>query len=266
MSRLILCADDFALTPGTSRVIAELARSGKLNATGCMVARPGWKTDAALLRDLPAGFQVGLHLVLTEDAPLKPMPRLAPDGRLPGINALGSAARAGALPLDEIAGEVAAQFDRFVAVLGRPPAFVDGHQHAHHHPGIREIVLDATAARAPGAWVRNCADQVAAMLARPFRGKALASAFHSRGLAKAAAARGLACNEGFAGHYGFSGDYAALFPRFLARPGATHLVMCHPGTAEPGDVIGSARVVEAAALRRLDVADVAARHGLAFAA
>lgn len=43
--------------------------------------------------------------------------------------------------------------------------------------------------------------------------------------------------------------------------------MCHPGAdTRRGDVIAAARVVEAAALRTLPIAALAAEHGLAFAA
>jgi hypothetical protein len=106
-----------------------------------------------------------------------------------------------------------------------------------------------------------------AILRRPFSGKAIGSAWHSRGLRKAAAALGLRTNHGFSGHYDFRGDYAALFPRFLRRPGPMHLVMCHPGAGErAGDSIAAARIVEAKALHRMPIADMAGAEGLAFPA
>lgn len=265
MRRLILCADDFAFSPDVSHVIAELATDGKLNATGCMTAMPNWRSDSRLLDRLPPQVEIGLHLVLTLEAPATAMPGLAPAGVLPGINDLARMARRADLPLAEIAVEIGVQIDRFAEAMGRMPDFVDGHQHAHALPGIRDIVLAEVARRAPGAWIRTCAERATAILARPFRGKAVASAAHSIGLRGAAAAHGLSCNEGFAGHYGFAGDYAAMLPRFLARPGARHLVMCHPGAGNrPGDDIAAARIVEAAALRALPIRDMAAAHGLAF--
>ncbi|MFD1788327.1 ChbG/HpnK family deacetylase [Sphingomonas floccifaciens] len=265
MRRLILCSDDFAFSPAVSQTIADLARAGKLNAIGCMAGMPNWPTDSALLADLPPYVEIGLHLTLTEERPLTAMPMLAPDGILPGIGDLRR--RIGHLPLDEIAAEVTAQFDAFMTVMGRPPAFVDGHQHSHALPGIRDIVLAETARRAPHAWLRNPADRLRAMLARPFRGKAIGSALHARGFARAAAAKGLATNDGFAGHYDFTSDYAALFPQFLRRPGKQHLVMCHPGDGlRENDAIGSARPDEAKALRALDITYIAAQEGLAFPA
>ena len=265
MPRLILCADDFAFSTDTSHVIADLAAERRLTATGCMAVFPNWASDARLLDRAPDTLEVGLHLVLTLEAPVTAAPTLAPAGLLPRINDLHRAASRGTLPLAEIAAEIAAQFDRFESARGRAPDFVDGHQHAHALKGVREIVLDEMERRAPDAWVRTCTDSLAALMARPFRGKALASAVHSLGLRRDAAARGVVCNDGFAGHYGFAGDYAAVFPAFLRRPGERHLVMCHPGTAtRAGDAIAGARVGEAAALRRLPIAAMARAHGLAF--
>lgn len=250
-----------------SETIADLARAGKLNAISCMAVMPGWADDSALLADLPDHVEIGLHLTLTGERPLTAMPRLAPDNVLPAINPLGRKAARGYLPLGEIAAEVTAQFDAFIAAMGRPPAFVDGHQHAHALPGIREIVLAETARRAPGAWVRDCRDRLGSMLRRPFFGKAIASAWHSRGLRGAAVAHGLATNDSFAGHYDFAGDYRTLFPQFLRRPGDTHLVMCHPGAGmRSDDTIAAARPREAEALHNWSIADMAAARGLAFPA
>ena len=265
MPRLILCADDFGLSPEISRIIAELAAEGRINAISCMAVCAGWARDSAMLRSLPDTIEIGLHLVLTGEPPLTAMPRLAPDGNLPAINQLARSAILKRLPLDEIRSEISAQFDRFIDEHGRPPAFVDGHQHAHVLPGIREIVLAETARRAPDAWLRNCRDGFAAMMSRPFRGKALANALHSRGLKRAAARHGLACNDSFGGHYDFASDYAPLFPRFLANPGPVHLVMCHPGAGDlAGDTIAAGRKREAAALRTMAMRDIAAEHGLEF--
>ncbi|WP_066722808.1 ChbG/HpnK family deacetylase [Sphingomonas pituitosa] len=267
MSRLILCSDDFAYSPAISAAVVTLARAGKINAISCMAVMPGWAEDARMLADLPPHVEIGLHLTLTEEAPRTAMPRFAPGGRMPRVDPLARTAARWTVPLDEVATEISAQFDAFFSALRRPPAFVDGHQHVHVLPGIRDLVLAETAARAPGAWVRDCTDGTAAMLSRPFTGKAIGSAWHSRGLRAAAAALGLRTNQGFAGHYDFRGDYAALFPRFLRRPGPMHLVMCHPGAGErAGDGIAAARIVEAKALHRLPIADMAVAEGLAFPA
>lgn len=266
MNRLILCADDFAFSTDDSRVITELLQSGKLNATSCMTLRTNWAADSAMLRDVPDSAQIGLHLTLTEEAPIHPN-GFTQDGVMPGIDPLTRLATRGRLAPAEIAQEVEAQFDRFEEGMGRPPAFIDGHQHSHALPGVRPIVLAIARRRAPDAWLRSCEDRLGALLGRPWRGKAIGSAWHSRGFARAAAVVGLRCNQGFAGHYGFDGRFAEALPRFLDHAGPRHLVMCHPGAGtRPGDAIAAARRDEADVLRNISVSDMAARRGLAFAA
>ena len=260
MKRLTLCADDFGHSPGTSAVIAELIRAGRINATCCMALTPSWPSDWAMLRGVVDRAEIGIHLTLTDERPLTAMPRFAPDGAMPRIDQL---ARQRDFPVDEIAAEIAAQFARFTAVAGRPPDFVDGHQHVHHLRGIRDIVLAETRRSAPRAWLRDCGDTLPGMLARPFVLKAIGSAWRGRGFRAAAHRAGLATNDGFAGHYDFGEGYAELFPAFLRRPGSHHLVMVHPGTDDtPGDSIGKARVREAAFLHRSDTAALAGAEGL----
>ncbi len=219
-----------------------------------------------MLRDVPDTAQIGLHLTLTEEAPVHPN-GFTQDGVMPGIDPLTRMASRGQLDANEIRREVEAQFDRFEDAMGRPPAFVDGHQHSHALPGIRPIVLEITRLRAPQAWLRTCEDRLGALLGRPWRGKAIGSAYHSRGFARAAEAAGLRCNRGFAGHYGFDGRFAQALPRFLDHAGLHHLVMCHPGAGtRAGDAIAAARRDEADVLRAVSVSDMAAQCGLAFAA
>lgn len=267
-SRLVVCADDFGLTREISLSIAALARQGKLNAISCMSVCPGLETDAALLRSLPASVQIGLHLTLTDDqVPLTAMPRLAWNGKLPASSDLERQAFMRRLPLGEIRLEVAAQFDRFMDIFGRAPDFVDAHQHVHTLRGIREIILAETSRRAPRAWVRSCVDRTGAIFSRRFAVKSMINSFQSRSLRRAARNMGLACNDSFAGFYDFAGDYEALFPQFLEKPGSFHLVMCHPGGGdEPGDAIAPARRQEAAALHDMPIHEMAAARGLHFEA
>ncbi len=267
-ARLILCADDFALSRPISETIAELAHKGRLNAISCMTVCPGWAEDAGLLAGLGSHVQIGLHLTLTGEPPLTDMPEYLPaGGRMPDIDPLTAAAMKGNLPLEEIEGEIDAQFRAFRKVMGRAPDFVDAHQHAHVLPGIRRLFLDAVKHHAPRAWIRDCGDRISAIASRPWRGKAIGSAYHARGLRRAAERRGIACNTSFAGHYDFRSDYERVFPTFLRRPGKMHLIMCHPGAGRlAGDGIADARPREAAVLHRMQIADIARAYGLDFGA
>ena len=264
-SRMILCADDFAMSPEISAAIARLAEDDRINAISCMAIMPGWTEDKRRLADLPDQVAVGLHLTLTDLPALSGGSALAPDGTLPTLANLSRQSLTGKLPLAAIRTEIERQFERFAEATGRAPAFVDGHQHCHHLPHIRRIVFDETARRAPGVWLRDCSDRLAAMLARPFAMKAIRSAAWSAGFAKAAATAGLGVNQGFAGHYDFSRSLTGLFDRFLVRPGTRHLVMCHPGAGDlPGDAIAAARRAEYQVLATLPIRELAEQAGLLF--
>jgi hypothetical protein len=118
--------------------------------------------------------------------------------------------------------------------MGAPPDFVDGHQHVHALPGVRDSLLDAMAARgwAGKVWTRDSADSLARIFRRGReRRKALTVAALTRGYGAAAKARGFRVNDGFSGFSDFdpNGDYAAAFARYVSAPGRAHLIMCHPG-------------------------------------
>ena len=76
----ILCADDYALSPGVTRGIIDALGKGRLNATGAMTNRPLWKEAAPDVAAFADRADIGLHLNLTFGAPLGPMPELAPSG------------------------------------------------------------------------------------------------------------------------------------------------------------------------------------------
>lgn len=238
----VLCADDYGLSAPVSRAILALAKSGRISALSCMCASPLWPEHGPWLREVADRVDVGLHLTLVDEPPLTAMPRMAPEGRLPSIGRLIAKSYAGTLALGEIAAELDAQLAAFVTVLGRPPAHIDGHLHAHVLPGIRDIVLARARALTPRPWLRNVHDSLGAISRRGIAvPKAGFIAALGRGFA-AAAAGDLRdrLNTGFSGVYAFSAtpaDYAALFPRFLEARGRRHMILCHPG--ETGDPLAA---------------------------
>ncbi|MEI8144101.1 MAG: ChbG/HpnK family deacetylase [Alphaproteobacteria bacterium] len=229
MKRLILCADDYAVAPGVSRAIRDLAASGRLNATSVMAPGPDLELEAAALKAIvPDGFRIGLHVTLTGG--LTPLTLTAIGGvpaRFTSLPWLMAHAHTGRLDQTAITDEVDAQFLRFAEAFGRPPAFVDGHQHVHTLPVLRSIVLGALRRHAPGAFVRQCSGPRGAGEGI----KASLIAALSSGLSKEAARMGVPTNPAFSGAYDFkrSADFAAIFPRFLDGMPDGSLVMIHPG-------------------------------------
>lgn len=266
---IILCADDFAMSPGTSRVIARLARGRAINAVSCMAAAPGWPADARLLdgiEDTECGalgpVQVGLHLVLASERPIGAMSCVGKDGRLPDPDRLLALALSGRIDAKEFEAEIDRQFAAFKSARGREPDFVDAHQHVHVYPTLRGLVIAATRRHAPKAWIRVPSDRLPAMIRRPFPGKAIGSALHASGLRRALERNGIQANGSFAGHYDFGGGYADHLPKFLSSGSSSHLVMCHPGSDELGDdSIAQARVIEADVIGRMELETRVAHAG-----
>ncbi|WEK49755.1 MAG: ChbG/HpnK family deacetylase [Candidatus Kaistia colombiensis] len=232
--RVILCADDYALSPGVSRGIEELIAAGRLSATGAMTTEPDWLQATGAVADLRRRAAIGLHLNLTTGEPLGPMPRSLPSGRFDGIGAMMRRTRNGTASATEIAAEIERQLDRFEDIAGAPPDFVDGHHHVHILPVIRPVLLAALARRYAAAppLVRDPGDRPGRILARRrCLAKALGVAWLARGLDREARRLGLRTNDGFSGFSRFdrSVPYAREMADFLRAPGRCQLVMCHPG-------------------------------------
>lgn len=231
---IALCADDYGLSHGVSVGILKALDAGRLTAVSALVNGPRWPAMGRELLRRGANADIGLHFNLTLGRPLGAMPEFAPTGAFPPVSKVIRMAMRGKLPMNEIRAEIDRQLDRFEAVLERGPDFVDGHQHIHGLPGLREALLDAMLARrlAGRTWVRNAADGVHRIaLRRAHARKALAVRTLSSGFHRAANWRGFATNDGFSGFSDFDAgkDYAKSFETYLRAPGRAHLVMCHPG-------------------------------------
>lgn len=225
---VVLCADDYGLAPGVGEAIRDLIERGRLSATSCMTVSPFWPGEAERLRPLREAADIGLHLTLTDQAPLGPMPLLAPTGRLPSLGRLIGLAFAGRLDTAEIAAEAERQLDRFEAEFGAPPDHLDGHHHVHLLPGVREVVADLFRRRLPqGSWVRHCDEPLPALLRV---GVAVPRAAFISALGRGLRRAGLPGNRAFRGVRSFRerAPYGELFRRFLGGLGPGGVVMCHP--------------------------------------
>jgi predicted glycoside hydrolase/deacetylase ChbG (UPF0249 family) len=235
--RIWLCADDYGLAPGVSAAIRELISRRRINATSVMVAAPHFDNETAValarLNSDEKRAALGLHVTLT--GPLRPLSAnfspLREDRFLP-LNRMLRLATARRLQAEPLADEISAQLRKFVDVFGRPPDFLDGHQHIHLFPQVRDAFLKVVAERAPAAWVRQCGR---ARRGRRLRDhKALVLDILSLGFRRKARKLGIAVNPAFAGSYAFKSraNYARLFPRFLSGLPDGGLIMCHPGAVD----------------------------------
>ncbi len=255
--KFILCADDFAMADGVSRAVLDLLGAGRLSATGAMTNRPGWPRWARELAPHAPHADLGVHLNLTCAEPLGVMRSVCPADEFPSLAAVVRAALVSPAARADILAEIARQLDAFEQAMGRPPDFVDGHQHVHAMPGVRQLVLGELGRRYPvmRPYLRDPSDRTSAILARGVAvGKALAISGLAAGFGAAARARGFATNDGFSGVSPFDSarDFSADMRRFLLQPGPRHLVMCHPGFIDDElrrlDPVVASRPAEHAAL------------------
>ena len=235
MPRIWLCADDYGISPGVNTGIRDLAVRGRLNATSVLVVAPScYRSEAMLLDALNRVTQrvaIGLHVALT--APFRPLSAgFAPlrKGVFLPLSASVQCALLHRFDAEGLTRELNHQLDAFSRLFGRLPDFIDGHQHVHLLPQIRDAVLRATKERAPNVWLRQCGriEPLRRRLADP---KGFFLDLLSRGFRRRAVALGLRTNPAFAGTYDFAedADFSALFARFLERLPDDSVVMCHPG-------------------------------------
>ncbi len=249
---LMLCADDYGLSPSVDAAIAGLVRGGRLSAFSCLVNGPAWAAGAAAVAGLRRQSQAGLHLNLTEGRPTSAaLAAIWP--QLPTLPRLILLAHAGRLPLTALREEVTAQWRAFADAAGCLPDYLDGHQHIHHLPGLRGLVLD---------WLQSQPRPIPVRCTGDVRGpgfavkRQLIERTGGRALAAELRRRGMPHNRVLLGCYDFAAiDYRALMRGWLASvPVDGALLFCHPGDAprlpaDPADdAIAAARQREGAYL------------------
>ena len=158
MGRLILNADDFGLTAGVNRAVAELHRAGVLTSATLMARAAATDEAIAIARATPT-LGVGCHVVLVDGEtvlPAQKLPMLVDQctGRFqPTSGAFVQRLFTGRIRSAEIEAETAAQ----IALLqseGVVLTHIDTHKHVHIFPAVLRPVLRA--ARAAGIRaVRN---------------------------------------------------------------------------------------------------------------
>lgn len=168
---LIIVADDFGIGPAVSKGILELAREGFLDAGALLVNSPyaaeSVKAWDAAGRPIP----LGLHLSLTIDRPIcspGSVPSLVDgDGAFLTLSKFHVRLALGRISSGELQREFAAQWDRFIELVGDPPALVNGHHHVH---GLRlpaRVLVGLLEHRGHRAYVRRVKEPWRALVRAP---------------------------------------------------------------------------------------------------
>lgn len=247
MKHIVLCADDYGQNFAISQAIIELCNKKRLTATSCLVTLPEWSSQAALLQPIRDQVDIGLHFNLTEGRPLSsafiekhgskflPLSKLIIQAYLPKIDK------------EAVAAEFEAQLDQFVAQIGRLPRFIDGHQHIHQLPVIREAIVAVWKKRlqAEQVYIR-CTDTALPWKKSAGIKRSIIQVCGAKAFKRLLLANYVPHNDSFEGIYNFSGEYSAIFPKFLRWVQDNGIIMCHPGLSQVDstDKIADARYQE----------------------
>ncbi len=143
--RLIINADDFGLTPGINRAIAELHQAKVLTSATLMATGPAFD-DAVATAHANPGLGVGCHIVLTDGAPAsnpESIPTLlGPDRKTfrPSLVDFLQALLRGRISEEEIRREALAQIQK-LQNAGIKVTHLDTHKHTHLFPAVARPLL-----------------------------------------------------------------------------------------------------------------------------
>jgi len=247
---IVLCADDYGQAPAISQGIIHLLQQERLSAVSCMVNMDDWPEHAKWLLPFQQKMDIGLHFNLTLGKPLSAEYRKRHGGQFSSLGKVLCLACLHSFSQAAIEAELHAQIDRFQEQLGFLPSHLDGHQHIHQFPVIREAIVRVheERLRAGNAYVRLISGRLVPRDFIQHFKKVVVHAAGSAAMKKLLVARNIPHNPSFAGIYAFglAANYPAFFSQFLQALGENGLIMCHPGLLErqARDSIARARYEE----------------------
>lgn len=236
-ARLIVNADDFGLSPGINRGIVAAHRSGIVTSASVMVNGPAFDHAVALAKENP-GLDIGVHLTLTELAPVAPpgtvRSLLGADLRLlPHAIDFARRYARGSLVFAEVRNELDAQL-QVARERGLAISHIDSHQHVHALPGVAREIAELAGAHGIRA-VRYPLEPLCAYMFRSLGNvRRLAEQAALNAVCKRSPLRLLRHADAFAGfHFGgrLTERNLRTVLRNLPERGSIEL-MCHPGDAE----------------------------------
>lgn len=258
MPRLIINVDDFGLTSGVNRAIAECGRAGAITSATLMANSRCFDEAVRISLNLPA-LRVGCHVVLIDGEPLSDDLRSLLESSGNGtarfrsdLKAFALAALRKKISQEDIRRETEAQI-RKIQAAGIAPTHVDTHKHTHMFPHVLRAVLQAAkacgvravrnpfepsgslkksiVAASPSLWVRSAEVAVLRRFAVSFR--------------KIVREEGMATTDGTIGvTVTGSLDQKLLSSMIHSLPEGTWELVCHPGYADADLRAAGTRLVE----------------------
>jgi predicted glycoside hydrolase/deacetylase ChbG (UPF0249 family) len=141
---VIVCADDFGISPAVDRGILELVEIKSLSAVSCMVVSPFLKESIVQIINYKEQIDIGLHLTLTDFFPLNNDGHslLNFEKKFKRFRTLWLDSLVLKINKNELEREIESQIKLFFKLTGFFPNFIDGHQHIQQIPLVGECLIN----------------------------------------------------------------------------------------------------------------------------
>ncbi|WP_296243823.1 MULTISPECIES: ChbG/HpnK family deacetylase [unclassified Psychrobacter] len=244
---VIINVDDLGLSTAVNDAVIHLAELGRIGASSYMVG--GTITDSEINRLNQLNVDIGLHLDLTGIFPS------ALRGSLKSIIIASYLRRFNPMQVTDI---IKQQLDGFEERFNRAPVFIDGHQHIHQFPVIRQCLINELTNRYRSEISKGT---LSARVTTPLINDVKSWIIYILGgyaWRESCQHHQILTNDKFGGVYGFDADrqqLAMLWEKWLqgapchtANVSPT-LIMCHPAVPDNAshswqDDIKAAREIE----------------------
>jgi predicted glycoside hydrolase/deacetylase ChbG (UPF0249 family) len=229
---LILCADDFAQNEAICEGIVLLLENNRINAVSVLVNTPLWPSVHTTLKPFETNSHLGLHLNLTHGKPLSSLWRKHYGNRFQDLTTVLRNSYMGSYTKPVLVAEIMAQITAFSEAMGKHPDFIDGHQHIHQLPGVRDVLLELHDRYQWTNFFRNTSNGLCDLFSpNAFPKRQLIALLGGNTFKKQLVRAKIATNTSFAGIYSFkhAANYRKYFKQFLTMSAPSGLIMCHPG-------------------------------------
>lgn len=240
--RVILCADDFGISPSVSKSICMLAEKKRISATSVMVVYEDWKTHCRTLMSLQRHLDIGLHFVLTDALPVSPFKKIPSivslDASFYNMKQFMKLAWLGQIKKEDVIEELTSQYDEFVDTFGVLPDFIDGHHNVHQYPIVDDAVIEFVKNRRieNKIYLRNTAHSLNSVFMQGFEFlKTALISFQGSSFKKKLLDNDMRTNESFGGVYNLtrSNKFEEKIVEFCCSANSKNgIVMVHPGKVD----------------------------------
>lgn len=229
MKTVIVCADDFAITPEVSEGIVLLAAQGRVTGTSVMSLSPHWESCSRMLVAVQEKIDIGLHIDFTSEFAIR-----AGHGANLGLLMFKSVLQK--LNATQIERCLHHQLDLFEKYRGVQPQHIDGHQHVHQFPVIRDCLIKVLKQRYQASempWLRISKVPRTQLNLKG----AVINGMGANALLKLAKRHQIPHANYLTGIYNFAGNaqtYMLMLEDCLKHAPDRTVLMCHPGLS--GDI------------------------------